>query len=543
MGVLGHKTARSLRQLFVVSSPGLERCLERELQVLRIPGQMELVPGGIMLSSAPRESLWRIVLQSRIAESVRVHLGEPFHAPDERMLVQRLSSLPWEEYFRSESPSATAQSPFEGGTILPTLPRIKATSTRSRLYHTQMLEARVAAAIEARCAEAARGASSGGRRGSPVDVPEEPSLARASDDLGGGATPVNEQQQRQEQQEEQPQQQRQQRTEQREEKNEEESLPLAPEVRFQVRHDECQVSIVAAGPLHQRGYRKAVGDEPLRETLAAACLLSSPLLRRLSMAAQSDEELVVWDPFCGSGVLVLESLGIVLGTLPAPRQKRYPFSCFPFHAEEAYQETLSSIGEPTRHPAVSKLRLLGTDISTEQLDRAQRNFRRFLRRVDLGPRREDREDSPESSAAAADLPCSVDFQLGAPNRIVKALAGRPVMILSNVPDVVEAEQSRGASSRRRRHAETLEVYSQLGRMLRQHKADWRGVFCISSSAEEFRQHTDAEWTSELRFLSGGRWMDLLQWTGQRKHGEGGGARPRNTRGGQSGGKSWQRNAR
>lgn len=46
----------------------------------------------------------------------------------------------------------------------------------------------------------------------------------------------------------------------------------------------------------------------MRETLAAACVLESPLLRRLAAAVHHGEELVLWDPFCGSGVARLDVL-------------------------------------------------------------------------------------------------------------------------------------------------------------------------------------------------------------------------------------------
>ena len=43
---------------------------------LHFPAQAGLAVHGTT------ETLWRAVLQSRVAESVLVHVGEPFHAPD-----------------------------------------------------------------------------------------------------------------------------------------------------------------------------------------------------------------------------------------------------------------------------------------------------------------------------------------------------------------------------------------------------------------------------------------------------------------------------
>ncbi|KTD76512.1 bifunctional 23S rRNA (guanine(2069)-N(7))-methyltransferase RlmK/23S rRNA (guanine(2445)-N(2))-methyltransferase RlmL [Legionella waltersii] len=53
--------------------------------------------------------------------------------------------------------------------------------------------------------------------------------------------------------------------------------------------------------LHQRGYRKKAGDAPLKENVAAAMLLRAkwPLLASKGYA--------LYDPFCGSGTLVIEA--------------------------------------------------------------------------------------------------------------------------------------------------------------------------------------------------------------------------------------------
>eukprot|EP00931_Biecheleriopsis_adriatica_P059151 TRINITY_DN35351_c0_g1_i1.p1 TRINITY_DN35351_c0_g1~~TRINITY_DN35351_c0_g1_i1.p1 ORF type:complete len:113 (+),score=23.24 TRINITY_DN35351_c0_g1_i1:372-710(+) len=99
---------------------------------------------------------------------------------------------------------------------------------------------------------------------------------------------------------------------------------------------------------------------------------------------------------------------------------------------------------------------------------------------------------------------------GSVAKVANSLRGRPTMVLTNVPW--------GIASGAREDPETglpeaTETYGQLGRLLRQQKADWRGVFCLVASVEDFKTHTGLDWSSELRFLNGSRWVDLLQWTG------------------------------
>lgn len=463
-----------MRRLFFVSSPGLERCLERELQTLRVPGQFERVPGGILVQGTS-ESLWRAVLQSRVAEFARICIGDPFHAPDTKALDASLRRLPWESCLWIRNGNFTVETPVV---------QIRVSSEKSRLYHTRMIEERVKAAIMTR----------------------QSMLPKVS----GALTPSSEH--------------------------------TAPIVHVQLRHDACQVSVSASGPLHQRGYR----ESPLRETVAAASVLASPLLRRLTVAAHNNEELVVWDPFCSSGVLLLEALGVALGQPPRGQAKKYPFVGFPCHSEHDYAEFVSSI-DPTPHPALSRLTLMGTDSSLVHVERARRNLARFSQQLwrrgtsDFGDEDQSRSivgdaiaDSkaegvaPRSKNSGVDMACApsnISFVQGNPAQIVRQLAGRPTMILTQVPCAADAEPSQrkriGANS------DILDAYGQLGRLLRQHKAEWRGAFCLAAGPEEdFRLRTGLEWAAcELRALDGGcRWVQLLQWTGQAGDGAGGGTR-------------------
>jgi len=58
--------------------------------------------------------------------------------------------------------------------------------------------------------------------------------------------------------------------------------------------------------LHKRGYRPEAGAAPLRETLAAA----------IALTARPREDILFWDPFCGSGTIAIEAAMIVSGRAP-----------------------------------------------------------------------------------------------------------------------------------------------------------------------------------------------------------------------------------
>ena len=69
-------------------------------------------------------------------------------------------------------------------------------------------------------------------------------------------------------------------------------------IEFFILRDKASLMIDLSGiPLHKRGYRPETVDAPIRETLAAALVkLSRPR-----------ENVLLWDPFCGSGTIAIEA--------------------------------------------------------------------------------------------------------------------------------------------------------------------------------------------------------------------------------------------
>jgi putative N6-adenine-specific DNA methylase len=76
-------------------------------------------------------------------------------------------------------------------------------------------------------------------------------------------------------------------------------------------HDRCLISLDTSGALlHFRGYRQATAKAPLRETLAAALILSA--------GWTPDRSLL--DPFCGSGTIPIEAALIARQIAPGRRR-------------------------------------------------------------------------------------------------------------------------------------------------------------------------------------------------------------------------------
>ena len=79
------------------------------------------------------------------------------------------------------------------------------------------------------------------------------------------------------------------------------------QIEFFIFKDVATLMIDTSGvPLHKRGYRPAAGPAPLRETLAAA----------LALTARPREDVLFWDPMCGSGTIAIEAALILANRAP-----------------------------------------------------------------------------------------------------------------------------------------------------------------------------------------------------------------------------------
>jgi putative N6-adenine-specific DNA methylase len=135
--------------------------------------------------------------------------------------------------------------------------------------------------------------------------------------------------------------------------------PDAPRIFVRIVRDRAQVSVDASGErLHRRGYRTHIGVAPLRETLAAACL-------RAAGYAPGD---ALWDPFCGSGTLPIEALGLACGA-DFTAGRGYAFERWPTHDPSAYQALVETLSGSLSAGA----RVFGSDRDAKAIEAARHN--------------------------------------------------------------------------------------------------------------------------------------------------------------------------
>ncbi|MBR2466008.1 MAG: class I SAM-dependent RNA methyltransferase [Clostridia bacterium] len=83
------------------------------------------------------------------------------------------------------------------------------------------------------------------------------------------------------------------------------------QVEFFILNNEASLMIDTSGlPLHKRGYRKESNAAPIRETLAAAIVATS----------RPREDVLLWDPMCGSGTLGIEAAMMMKHVAPGAKR-------------------------------------------------------------------------------------------------------------------------------------------------------------------------------------------------------------------------------
>ena len=133
------------------------------------------------------------------------------------------------------------------------------------------------------------------------------------------------------------------------------------QVEFFLFKDVVYVMLDTSGTaLHKRGYRPAAGPAPLRETLAAA----------LALTARAREDVLFWDPMCGSGTIAIEAALILSNRAPGLGRE---------FAGEAFANFPTPLWRDAREAAEAAIRrdsqyeVWASDIDEDVLDTAYEN--------------------------------------------------------------------------------------------------------------------------------------------------------------------------
>ena len=135
------------------------------------------------------------------------------------------------------------------------------------------------------------------------------------------------------------------------------------QIEFFLFKDTATLMIDTSGaPLHKRGYRTEANAAPLRETLAAA----------IAATARPRENVLLWDPMCGSGTIAIEAAMLANNIAPglhrhfaAERFPQFPKSVWESAREEAREGQLDT-----------EIQIYATDIDPECVKLTAQNIAR-----------------------------------------------------------------------------------------------------------------------------------------------------------------------
>ena len=133
------------------------------------------------------------------------------------------------------------------------------------------------------------------------------------------------------------------------------------QIEFFILNDEATLMIDTSGaPLHKRGYRPASNAAPIRETLAAA----------IAKTSRPREEVLFWDPMCGSGTIAIEAAMLMKNIAPGAKRS-FAAEEFPFidkrHWIGAREEAEDGIIKD------SAFQVFASDIDAECVELARKN--------------------------------------------------------------------------------------------------------------------------------------------------------------------------
>ncbi len=132
------------------------------------------------------------------------------------------------------------------------------------------------------------------------------------------------------------------------------------QVEFFILNDEVTLMIDTSGtPLHKRGYRKESNGAPIRETLAAA----------IAAISRPREEVLFWDPMCGSGTIAIEAAMKMRGIAPGVARS-FAAEAFPFIDKSIWK----SAREEARDGEINtKFEVFASDIYRPSVELTKRN--------------------------------------------------------------------------------------------------------------------------------------------------------------------------
>lgn len=135
-------------------------------------------------------------------------------------------------------------------------------------------------------------------------------------------------------------------------------------IRFSILKDRVTVMLDTSGAgLHKRGYRAVASEAPIKETLAAAMV----------MLTRPYDDSVLYDPFCGSGTVLIEGALHALNVAPGLK-RRFMAESWPQIAQAVWQQERTRAMDAIRRDVT--FRCVGSDLDPAMKELALANAKK-----------------------------------------------------------------------------------------------------------------------------------------------------------------------
>lgn len=135
------------------------------------------------------------------------------------------------------------------------------------------------------------------------------------------------------------------------------------QIEFFIFKNRASLMIDTSGlPLHKRGYRAEANGAPIRETLAAA----------MAAISRPREDVLFWDPMCGSGTVAIEAAMLHRNIAPG-RNRRFAAEVFPFIPQSLFRLARE---EARENEIFDKFEVFASDIDEGAVSLAAQNARK-----------------------------------------------------------------------------------------------------------------------------------------------------------------------
>ncbi|MBP5262018.1 MAG: class I SAM-dependent RNA methyltransferase [Clostridiales bacterium] len=136
-------------------------------------------------------------------------------------------------------------------------------------------------------------------------------------------------------------------------------------IQFGIVNDHVRMMIDSSGDgLHKRGYRPLTHEAPIRETLASGMI---SIARYKPFGNES-----IYDPFCGSGTIVIEAAMMALNIAPG-KQRKFSYTELPYIGGQPYRMALAEALEMEDLSPMDDCFFFGSDIDPKAVRSAVNN--------------------------------------------------------------------------------------------------------------------------------------------------------------------------